>query len=234
MLNNLLNKILKKNNAEGNVVEKEQSEQIQNWFTERYETVTTQRNILLTLLLLSFIAVIVAVFAVGKISTSKSFSPFVIQIEEKTGSAKVVNPANSNLLSGNEALTRYFIKKYISARETYNPVDFDLNVRKVVRLFSAGDVYRDFIYYIKNPANDPTLIYAQKNTTYLRVKSFSRMGKQFFVRFAVVENGGEQQIYNKIATLTVDYVAMELSEEDRDINPVGFQVTGYRVDDDNS
>ena len=31
-----------------------------------------------------------------------------------------------------------------------------------------------------------------------------------------------------------EYVPMQVTEEESDINPMGFLVTGYRVDDDNS
>jgi type IV secretion system protein VirB8 len=233
MLQNLINlfKTGSKNPAVdgGNIVSNES-----NWYSDRYESAITQRNILIILLLFSFLAVVGSVIAVGKISTSKSFSPFVIQIEERTGAAKVVNPSNSNLLSGNESLNRYFIKKYLTARETYNPVDFELNVKRVVRLFSAQGVYRDFISYITNPAYDPSIIYSQSNTTSIKVKSFSKLGEQYFVRFSINEISSQKRSFDKIATLTINYVAMELSDDDRDINPVGFQVTGYRVDDDNS
>jgi type IV secretion system protein VirB8 len=225
-----INNLLKRKEQGGTV----NSAQENSWYKDRYESVLTQRNILVVLLMLSFFAVVGSVFVVGKISTSKSFSPFVIQIEERTGAAKVVNPANSNLLSGNESMSRYFIKKYISARESYNPVDFDFNMRKVVRLFSDQEVYRQYIGYIRNQANDPTVIYAQSNTTYVRVKSFSKLGKQYFVRFSVIENSGQRRVLDKIVTLTIDYIPMELNDDDRDINPAGFQVTGYRVDDDNS
>ena len=40
--------------------------------------------------------------------------------------------------------------------------------------------------------------------------------------------------YNKIAVVEFKYIPMELTEKDKDINPLGFQVTGYRVDDDSS
>ncbi len=235
MLQNLINKILKKGPAKEEGPEVSSSSTVQtNWNNDRYENLLTQRNFLLLVSIFSFVGIIVSVLAVGQISISKSFAPFVIQIEEKTGAAKIVNTASSDLLSGNDALSRYFIKKFLIARETYNPVDFDSNVRKVVRLLSITNVFRDYIGYIKNPQNDPTIKYGQKNTTYLRVKSFSRLDSKYFVRFSVIENSGEKRIYNKIATITIDYTPMELTEEERDINPVGFQITGYRVDEDES
>ncbi len=236
MLKDLLNKLLKKDTAQTDTTSSAIPTNIDHlgWYSDRYETVVTQRNILVFISLISFVAVMIAIFVVGQISTSKTFSPFVIQIEEKTGYAKVVNPINSSILSGNESLSRYFIKKYLEARETYNPVDYESNLKKNVRLFSTPNVYRDYIGYIKTPTNDPTLIYGDKNTTFMKVKSFSRLDNQYFIRFSVIETSGAKAQKDKIATITIDYIPMELTESERDINPVGFQVTGYRVDDDNS
>ena len=188
MLQLLMSKF-KNSNGQGDetAANKAPSANLDSWYKERYESILTQRNLLALLTVVSFLAVVAAILVVGKVSTSKSFSPFVIQIEERTGSAKVVNPVNSNLLSGNEALARYFIKKYLIARETYNPIDFENNVRKVVRLYSTPEIYRDFIGIIRNPLNDPTILYGQKNTTYLRVKSFSRLADKYFVRYSIIE-----------------------------------------------
>jgi type IV secretion system protein VirB8 len=54
------------------------------------------------------------------------------------------------------------------------------------------------------------------------------------VRFSINEISGDKKVFNKLALVDFQYVPMELVDADRDINPVGFQVNGYRVDDDNS
>lgn len=208
---------------------------VRNWYEERYDSLVVQRNLLMTLLGVAVLVIVVSVLAVAKIATSKEFDPFVIQVDEQTGSAKIVNPLNSEILDGNEALTRYFIKRYITARETYNPVDFDSQARKTVRLLSSKNVFQSFLGYIKDKDNDPTILYGQKNTTYLTVRSWSKLDKKkYVVRFSISETSMSMRVFNKIAILDVDYVAMELKDDERDINPVGFQVTGYRVDNDNS
>ena len=56
---------------------------------------------------------IVSIGVVAYVINTKRFDPFVIQIDDTTGIAKVVNPLTSTVLSGNEALAQYFIKKYI-------------------------------------------------------------------------------------------------------------------------
>lgn len=210
---------------------------VQNWYSERYDRVIVQRNVLFLMLLLCLTIVLISIFAVSHISTSKSFEPFVIQIEEDTGIAKIVNPVSSEVLSGNEALAQYFIKKYLIARETYNPVDYNDYARKVTRLLSSQSVFWQYLGYIRDDENNFAIKYSDKNTTYLRVRSWSKLdynGKKYMVRFSVHETSGARTVYNKLAIVEFNYVPMSLSDEERDINPVGFQVIGYRVDDDNS
>jgi type IV secretion system protein VirB8 len=187
--------------------------------------------LLLVLLCLSIVSIGVVAYVIN----TKRFDPFVIQIDDTTGIAKVVNPLTSTVLSGNEALAQYFIKKYIIARETYNPVDFSTEAKRVVRLLSANSIYWDYRGYLKNEAVDPTIKYGQKNTTYLVVKSWSKLAdKKYIMRFSINETAGAMKVFNKIAVVEFQYLPMELTENDKDVNPVGFQVTGYRMDDDSS
>lgn len=238
-----LNKLFTKNSNDQNIqgdqkpsADKQPNVKIvKNWYNEKYDQLIVQRNILFILLTLFLILSVVSVIAVTIIISNKEFDPFVIQIDENTGVAKVVNPVMAKELDANESLARYFIKRYIIARETYNPVDFDTEARKIIRLFSASSVYWNYLGYIKNKDTDPTIVYAQKNTTFLIVKSWSKLAdKKYMVRFSVNETGGQKLTFSKISVVDFDYVPLELTDEERDINPVGFQVKGYRVDDDNS
>lgn len=240
-MSDLLNKS-KKNEEENKVTQTNHAEdsasspkKIRNWYEERHGSVTVQRNLLLVMSLILLCLSIVAIGVIAYIINTKRFDPFVIQIDDVTGMAKVVNPLSSDVIAGNEALAEYFIKKYVTARETYNPVDFDTQAKKVVRLLSANNVYWDYIGYLKNEAINPSIRYGQKNTTYLLVKSWSALSdNKYILRFSINETTGARKVFNRIAVIEFQYTPMELSEIDRDINPICFQVTGYRVDDDSS
>jgi type IV secretion system protein VirB8 len=210
-------------------------QKVKHWYAQRYDNLVMQRNVLLLLLigflLLSIISVLVVVVAIN----AKQFDPFVIQIDDVTGMAKIVTSTSSSKLQADDALAQYFIKQYILARETYNPVDYNDLARQKIRLFSSYDVYWQYRGYIKNPAIDPVTKYGQKNTTFLVLKSWSKLAEnKYIVRFSINETAGKQKIMHKIAIVEYKYIDLELTEAERDVNPVGFQVINYRVDDDSS
>ncbi|MEA0970153.1 Type IV secretion system protein VirB8 [Candidatus Megaera venefica] len=239
-ISDLINKFKKTETSEvtaptNGVAAQQEVKQLRNWYEERYDNITVQRNLLFLLLLILLCLSIISIGVVAYVINTKRFDPFVIQIDDTTGIAKVVNPLSSSILSGNEALAQYFIKKYIIARETYNPVDFSTEAKRIVRLLSSNSIYWDYRGYLKNEAVDPTIKYGQKNTTYLVVKSWSKLAdKKYIMRFSINETAGAMKVFNKIAVVEFQYLPMELTESDKDVNPVGFQVTGYRMDDDSS
>ncbi|ABV73761.1 hypothetical protein A1E_04180 [Rickettsia canadensis str. McKiel] len=207
----------------------------QNWYEERSDKLIVQRNLLIILIIILTIFMVISTLVIAFVVKSKQFDPFVIQLNSNTGRASVVEPMSSPVLTADESLTRYFIKKYITARETYNPVDFTTLARTTIRLLSTSSVYYNYLSYIRNKDFDPILKYKEDNTTFLVIKSWSKIAAdKYIVRFSVNETSGNQLVYNKIAVVSYAYVPMQLTDSELDINPVGFQVNGYRVDDDNS
>lgn len=208
---------------------------IKNWYEERYDYAITQRNILLLILLVITVFTAILTLVIAFVINSKTFDPFVIQIDETTGEAKIVKPIDSSTLSGNETLAKYFIKKYVVARETYNFVDFDNITRQTIKLLSTQPIYRQYIGYALDEERSPFVKYGANNSTFLVVKSWSRLeGQKYLLRFSIHETTEQRNVYHKIAIVEFDYVTMTLTEDELDINPIGFQVIGYRVDDDNS
>ncbi len=207
----------------------------QNWYEERADKLIVQRNLLIILLVVLSIFMVISTLVIDFVVKSKQFYPFVIQLDDTTGRASVVEPISPSVLTTDESLTRYFIKKYINARETYNFVDFTGLARTTIRLLSTSNVFYGYLGYIRDKNNNPSLKYREDNTTYLVVKSWSKIASdKYIVRFSVNEATENQRVYNKIAVVSYAYVPMQLTDSELDINPIGFQVNGYRVDDDNS
>lgn len=207
--------------------------EVSNWYADRYEHVLVQRNLLLLIVLLSFGVIMAGVVVVRQVSLSKSVDPFVIEIEERTGITNVVNPLSRKDLTTNEALNTYFIMKYLRARETYDYLVYRHNFSTVVRLLSSFSVYNAFKNFINNDPKSPIKIYGTNVSTTLKVRSIQFLeGTTAQVRFTIIRNGDNNAKSDKIATITFTYLQMEMTPEERYVNPLGFQVVGYRIDDE--
>jgi len=224
----------KKNEEAGDLPEdgKDPIAESRNWYSDRYESIMVQRNLLLVLTCVMLVTILIGVFMVGQVTLSKSVEPFVIEVEQRSGITNVVNPLSRQDLLTNEALDTYFVMKYLRARETYSVTDYEYNYSTIVRLLSTREVYQQFKKMLVDDPHNPVVVYGNQVQTTLKVRSiqFLEGGKTAQVRFTVVESKGAK--YDKIATLSFDFVQMEMAAEERFVNPLGFQVTGYRVDDE--
>ncbi len=222
---------------------------INNWYSDRYNSIVIQRNLLLILLLASLFMVIASSFIVGNVSSTFKIQPFVIEVEDKTGITNIVNPLASPELTGNEVLNKFFIMKYIKAREGYNFQTWKYNYLTVVRLLSDPGIYSGFRRFINSSADSPLAQYGSQMSVYVVFRSI-----QFFppsadeagipndsravVRFTIMpENGtlktGTGNKIHKILTLTYKYLQTEMNDDDRSENPLGFYITSYRADIEN-
>lgn len=216
---------------------------ISNWYSDRYGSIIVQRNILFLLLLLSMFIVVIAIFQVSNVSSQYTVRPFVIEVEDKTGITNVVNPLANQELISNDVLNQYFIMKYIRARESYCDIDYKFNYLTVVRLFSSGSVYSNFRRFVNYDPKSPILLYGKSTCTAVKLRSIqffketleeNKVKKTAVIRFTVVDANGVRPIKDyKIVSLEYNYVQMKLSNDDRDINPLGFQITNYKIDPEN-
>jgi len=211
------------------------------WYTERYQTVLVQRNFFFFLTVVSFFVIIVSVLAVIRVTSSKNIEPFAIEIEDKTGITNVIRPLLKGEFADNENLRRYFVLKYINARETYDPGTYSYKYNTVVRLLSNGPVYSAFRQSVKQDAPDSPRRFGNKGSRTIKIKSISDLktgpdqpGYAMHVRFSQTDTGiSYSRTKNLLATINFDFVDMSLTMEQRAVNPLGFQVTGYSIDEEN-
>lgn len=208
---------------------------VKNWYQESYEAVMLQRNLMFCIGLLSSFLLLVSVLMIRYIKNSKSISPFVIEIEEKTGVPTVVEPVSVEAYSAQEAVRRYFISKYVKAREEYQPFLYSYNYNTVVRVLSSLDVYRNDYRpkYNENNPESPVNQLGQGGSRSITIKSIIfPADKTAQVRFSVRSTGSISDSGDKVALVYYDFVNIRMDEEERMINPLGFQVMNYKVDDE--
>lgn len=207
-----------------------------NWYKDRYQSVLLQRRILMGITVLSLLATLVSVLVIAQMTPLKSVEPFVIQVDAKSGITQMVDPLTVEEITGNEAVNNYFIVQYARARESYNIADLRRYYPTVRVMSESETVYPQFVREA-NPNNplSPAARLGSTGTRSVRFKSITYLKPHVAQARLLVEetaaNGGTVQ-YHKIATIGFTYEKLALNTEERYINPLGFRVTEYRVDED--
>lgn len=180
----------------------------------------------------------------------KERTPFLVMADPYTGNvqaSRLVPDVMDKTITVSEAINRSNVERYVMSRESY---DADLNFTPLggwrhVNVTSTTPVAASYraLYAKNNPAN-PINLYGRQVS--IRVKVLSTVlvrtpdGRGFrgatvrFQRFRYEKKSGmTQPMDNKLATIDYEYNNnIKFEDQDRVINPLGFQVKSYRVDDD--
>lgn len=210
--------------------------ELQNWYKDRYQSVIVQRKILSFIMLASLALTLIFAFIIAQLIPLKTIEPYVLQIESRTGIVQTVNPVTARELTANEAVNNYFVVQYIRAREGYNAQDLMHNVN-IVRLMSEPiRVYSQFME-TASPNNPQSAIarLGTGGTRTVRFKSITYISPQVVqIRALISErpDKGTPQEYHRIILLGFEYIKMNLTTEERYLNPLGFRINEYQINED--
>lgn len=208
-----------------------------NWYSDRYQSVLVQRNILALVTFASLVAVLLSTVTIAQLTPLKSVQPFLITVDEKSGITQTVDPLKYKDLTGNQALVQYFAVKYIAARESYNQNIYQQNYQQV-RLMSTPPIFFEYAR-IFNPRNEssPLVKFGKdldRKVEFLSLSFLDDKNVQVRVRISNSPDIGRPPLEEKNYIILLSYVfaKLDLATKDRYINPLGFQVTSYRLDED--
>ena len=186
-------------------------------------------------------------FSISQLAPLKSVEPFVIQVDQKTGVTQVVNPLKVKELTGQESINNYFMVQYIRARESFlGTPDRNYFNYNLVRVLSENSVFGQFQdgIVLSNPES-PGARLGVKGSREVQIGTIKFLdrrdlpgdeeSRRYLVKIRVVErnsNGGGK-VLQQLILIEFKYTELDLTVEDRYLNPIGFRVLGYRVDEDN-
>ena len=215
---------------------KKETLKLRSWYSNRYQLILVQKKLLSLFSIFAIGTVVVAVIFVKQFTESKSFEPYVIELENKTGVMTIVDNLNSTTLIADESVKRSYIFTFLNVAEGYNYVTFNEDRRKLVILTTSA-VYRQ-LYSKYSVRDENSIVNSLKNRGSLTIKIKSIIFNTptiATVRF-VINNDRPTKLYpaeaHKIAEIQFKLTDMELNANDRYLNPLGFQVTKYTVGDD--
>ncbi|MFL0357751.1 virB8 family protein [Erythrobacter sp. GH1-10] len=164
----------------------------------------------------------------------KTVEPYTLLVDRQTGNVEALAPLDTQVIEPDAALTRSFLVQYVIARESFTQDALQDDYRKV-SLWSANDVRAR--YQREMVANNPLspLAYLPSSAQIkTKVKSVSNLGEgRSMVRFTtsrIDPGAAPQPAQHWVAIVSYEFSAAEMSEADRYINPLGFQVKSYRRD----
>lgn len=172
--------------------------------------------------------------AIAGLTPLKTVTPFVIRVDNNTGATDIVTQLKTAEKSYGEVINKYWLAQYVGYRESYDWQTVQ-STYNATNLLSAPPVQSEFAkLYNKNPAA-PHLVLKDQFKVIVKVSAISFIGEMAQVRFEKhlipLANGVTKPAPQKmIATVAFEYQNKPLQETDRLINPLGFQVTSYRVD----
>jgi type IV secretion system protein VirB8 len=173
-----------------------------------------------------------AIVSLASLAPLKTFEPYMIVVDKSSGFVEVKRPMAEGALSQDEAVTMFNVVRYVKARETYDPKalkdNFDL-----AQLLSTGDAARDLtdIFSPANPKNPVKLLGATTEVA-VSVKSVTFPNQRTaLVRFGTDEKSASNIVHRDwVALVRFRYSGSPMSNQMRFDNPLGFQTTEYRRD----
>ncbi|EAJ1462026.1 type IV secretion system protein [Campylobacter upsaliensis] len=190
--------------------------------------------------LISFVAIFIAslsLIAVVLLTPLKTIEPYVIRVDNTTGMVDILTLLDEKEITQNEALDKYFISQYIKAREGYyyELLNQDYLLTQLMSSENVANEYRAL--YEGDTARDQIL----KNSNEVSVQILSVvLGESNGVKTSTIRanittknlsSRGTSQA-TKVITLSYDYTLGKASEENRLLNPLGFKVLTYRIDNE--
>ncbi len=161
----------------------------------------------------------------------KTFEPYVVTVDRSTGYLEVSKGLSDLTLSEDEAVTEANLVKYVSLREQYNPAILQQNYEAVANM-SDGEALKEYReLWAENNPNNPSRKMRDRGSIDIKIKSVSFINdKTASVRFLrEVRESDRLRVSEWNAIIQFRYSQKPMQMKDRFSNPLGFQVTNYRV-----
>lgn len=208
-------------------------EEAKRWDQDRLRDLARSRRFAWIVAGVASLLATASVAAVATLAPLKTVEPYVIRVNEATGAVDVMTALRGTKpVSYDEAVTKNFLAQYVRAREGFLRPALNENFR-LVSLFSTPEEQGRWSAYFRgsNPQS-PQNLYGPNDTATITIRGISFVNdKVANVRFRkdeVIATIPKTADY--IATITYSYTRAPIAEADRLVNPLGFQVTNYRVD----
>lgn len=164
----------------------------------------------------------------------KQIEPYTLLVDRQTGNVEALTPLDEQLVAPDAALTRSHLAQYVIARESFDRANVQRDYQKTM-LWSAGEERQR--YGNRMASANPLSPFSQLppgTSVSTEIASISNLSdSSAMVRFVTTRTdrtGRTLPPEHWAAIINYTFSGARMSESDRLINPLGFQVTRYRRD----
>lgn len=206
----------------------------ESWAADRQDGLRRSRTIAWTIAGIAVGIAALEAVALVALAPLKTVVPYTLLVDRNTGFAQVLKGTDIDQIAPDAALTQSLLAQYVVAREGFDVTSISSQYRKVA-LWSADAARRRYLALITaNNPESPFNKYPRTSVVATTIRSVSPLGANTaLVRFETQRIDQGQQAdpsTASVAIISYRFARLPLSIEDRLVNPLGFQVTKYRVD----
>ncbi|MEG3166209.1 virB8 family protein [Sphingomonas sp. PB2P19] len=208
-------------------------DEARSWDQERIRGAIRSRRIAYIVAGAASAIAVVSIGAVAALTPLKTVAPYVVTVDRNTGSAEVTTALTGReSVPYEEAVTKYFVAQYVRFREGWVPRARRDYFNSVAIMSTPDEQRRWAAFYRNDNPLSPQVVYAEAGSVGVEMNAITFVNANVAqVRFVKeIVAGTTVTRTSWIATMTFDYSRAPLSESDRLMNPLGFQVSTYRAD----
>lgn len=206
------------------------------WEDDTHRSLRRSRTLAWIVSGVSAVVAVLSLLTLVLILPLKQFEPYVVEVDKTTGYLEIARALKPGDLSQNEAVTAANLVRYIRARETYDVHEIKANY-DLAQLYSTGAASKD-LTWLYTPSNPQSLdkLYGRNVSITVNVKSVSLLNRSTAsVRFSTTtRRDNTSTTDNWVAVVKFRYTSTPVKNEWRFDNPLGFQVTDYRRDQESA
>lgn len=176
---------------------------------------------------------VAACTAVAILAPLKTVEPFVIRVDSATGVPEVMTSLSDGQEEYDEAVSKYFLARYIRTREGYSYAAREAIFREIQLLSSREEQAAFSAFYNASNPDSPQFIHGKSGKAEIAIRSIAFIGEDLAqIRFSkTITERDEKSRTLWVSTVQFSFRAgAVISDQDRLINPLGFVVTDYRAD----
>ncbi len=208
-------------------------ENAKTWETNRVQELEKSKRIAWIIATVAGIFTFMALGSLFMLMPLKTITPFVVRVDNNTGIVDLVTALKEGDTTYDESINKYFTQWYVRYREGYSK-DIRNDYYKAVGLMSSSSETKKYYeYFNKSNPTSPLNLYGDNASVKIKIKGTSFIKPDVaLVRYIkeVWHGSDKPQVTHWAATVSFKYSGAPMKEDDRGINPLGYQALDYRND----